>query len=318
MLRITAPNGVVFPYLNSAKEYLLHGGDVKTFYKNQFEEINQAIPIVIGWQTDESPLSFTVKYSTDTMLEGCNTLTVKGSERQIGVYNLLKDATYFVEVVANYSGCKTEKARSTFKTTDLGPRPIKIDGIYNTRDIGGYKCQNGFTTAQGKIFRGGLLSACKDYESVGLTLSGKTHMSKTLGIKTEIDLRTPQEAECGSVSAIPDARLIYTSIEGYDALPDYSDGVKALFSILADGNNYPVYIHCTGGADRTGTICYLINALLGVDEKTLIQDYEFTSFSYFGVRSVTDGWTKPLFEKFKRLINGNFGDTLSEKTENLL
>ena len=318
MLKIISPNGIVFPYLNSAKKYLLQGGDVKNFYKNQFEETNQAIPITISWQTDENPLSFSIKYGTDKALKLCNSSSVNGNKRQIEVYNLLKSATYYVEIIAYYDCGKVEKAQSSFKTTDLGPRPLKIDGIYNVRDIGGYTLKNGKKTLQNKILRGGTLTPCKDCKDVGLSDSGKAYMSEVLNIKTEIELRSPQEAEQGKVSAIPKARLVYATLAGYDAIVDFKEGVIALFNILADKQNYPVYIHCTGGADRTGTVCFLINALLGVDENALIQDYEFTSFSYYGVRSTKSEWTQPLFEKFIGMLNRFDGNTLSKKVENLL
>lgn len=318
MLRIISPNGVVFPYLNSAKEYLLQGGDVKEFYKNQFEENNQAIPIVISWRADKNPLSFLIKYGTNKALKNCNSISVNAYKRQIEVYNLLKDTTYFVEVTAYYDCGKVEKTQSSFKTTDIGPRPLKIDGIYNVRDLGGYTLSNGKKTLQNKIFRGGALTPCKDYKEVCLSVSGKAYMSEVLSIKTEIDLRSSQEAEQGVVSSIPKAKLVYATLDGYDAIANFKEGVITLFNILADEKFYPIYIHCTGGADRTGTVCFLINALLGVDENSLIQDYEFTSFSYYGVRSTKSDWTQSLFEKFIDLINKFDGNTLCERVENLL
>ena len=47
----------------------------------------------------------------------------------------------------------------------------------------------------------------------------------------------------------------------------------------------PVYVHCWGGADRTGCLCYLLGALLGMREEHLLLDYELTSLSIWGDRS---------------------------------
>ena len=63
------------------------------------------------------------------------------------------------------------------------------------------------------------------------------------------------------------------------AIPLLNDGVACIggytpifgIAAIADENRYPVYIHCTGGADRTGTLAFLINALLGVGEDDLIR-----------------------------------------------
>ena len=37
-------------------------------------------------------------------------------------------------------------------------------------------------------------------------------------------------------------------------------------------------LHCSIGTDRTGVICFLINALLGVSEEDLYKDYLFSMF----------------------------------------
>ena len=39
-----------------------------------------------------------------------------------------------------------------------------------------------------------------------------------------------------------------------------------------------MYFHCAGGADRTGTLAFLIEALVGVSENDLSKDYELTTF----------------------------------------
>jgi hypothetical protein len=39
-------------------------------------------------------------------------------------------------------------------------------------------------------------------------------------------------------------------------------------------------MHCTHGKDRTGTVCYLLEALLGVSDSDLRKDYELSVFTY--------------------------------------
>ncbi len=52
---------------------------------------------------------------------------------------------------------------------------------------------------------------------------------------------------------------------------------------MADRENYPIYLHCTYGNDRTGTICYLLEALLGVRDEDLLKEYRL-SVTYYGRR----------------------------------
>ena len=99
--------------------------------------------------------------------------------------------------------------------------------------------------------------------------------------------------------------------------PPYTlDSFKEVFSLFADIDNYPIYMHCTGGADRTGTVAFLLNALLGVSETELIHDYEFTSFSVYGQRNSIDGTEYGgMFQEFLKKLKSFEGATLAEKTE---
>ena len=43
-------------------------------------------------------------------------------------------------------------------------------------------------------------------------------------------------------------------------------------------NNKPCFYHCAIGADRTGTLSFMLEALLGVSSSDIDKDYEITSF----------------------------------------
>ncbi len=58
----------------------------------------------------------------------------------------------------------------------------------------------------------------------------------------------------------------------------YIDAFQWAIDELRKGK--PVFFHCIFGADRTGTLAFLMEALLGVGENQLAIDYELTSFSY--------------------------------------
>ena len=52
---------------------------------------------------------------------------------------------------------------------------------------------------------------------------------------------------------------------------------QEIFEALANAEEKHVYFHCWGGADRTGTIAFLLNAICGVSYTDLIIDFEITS-----------------------------------------
>ena len=83
-------------------------------------------------------------------------------------------------------------------------------------------------------------------------------------------------------------------------------------------SNYPIYIHCAGGADRTASVIFLLDGLCDVSRTDAEIDYELTSLcGAFGVRSRADGTHKPfrlmMMEMLKRP-----GGTWNEKVSNFV
>ncbi len=320
-LEITGPADGVYGYTERLRRYLTDKGDVMVSdYVNGGRESEAYDKISVTWNSTYSDVEkFKVYYGTKSDFSDATEKEMSATARKLNVYNLYKDTTYYVRVTAVRSAGDVT-ADYSFKTTDIGPRVMKIGNIANVRDLGGYKTESGKTTLQGKIFRGGQLSPNANYpvyDAYVLTDSGKKYMSETLGIKTDFDLRNATENKGLTQSAIPGAKLEYYSVGGYLSAFTDKTGYKKVFSALSEETRYPLYIHCTGGADRTGTVCFLINALLGVDEKTLIQDYETTSFSTYEMRNKES--TTYQFTPFLNQLKSDYaGNTLSQKTENYL
>ena len=57
---------------------------------------------------------------------------------------------------------------------------------------------------------------------------------------------------------------------------------NAMNSIIAE-EPVPVYFHCTYGSDRTGTIAYMLEGLLGVPDEYRTREFELSTF--FGIVS---------------------------------
>lgn len=317
-IELSLPQGEAFPYISAAQEYLEAGAGANVRqYMVAVDNPNKAI--TVKWSCDSEDVA-TYKVSYATQENGTDSIVVtcdKGTN-SVDLYNLYKATTYYVTVEAqNEKGENLATEKGTFTTTDLGPRVMLIPDIHNVRDVGGYKTVNGKTTKQGLIYRGGTLRPADVYSS-NLTAEGANYMAKTLGVKTEIDFRGTQEAGGLTESVIPGANLVYATLSGYSDAFTGPEGYRQTFAMLSDINNYPIYYHCTGGADRTGTVTYLLNILLGVSETECIQDYEFTTFSYYSERNSQQGVYSKYFIPFRQQLETYEGDTLQEKVENFL
>ena len=194
-----------------------------------------------------------------------------------------------------------------FTTVD-SPRILTIEGAKNVRDIGGWETASGKPIKYGLLYRGTELDGANAYQ---LTEEGRRDMLSVLGIKFDMDLRGASEIKGGALGE----NVFH---KGYGAGeysmvfdPIFAERVREAFVDLANKDNYPIYMHCIYGRDRTGTICYLLEALLGVSDEDLLKDYELSAFTDGFIR--TDEFTEFIagFEAFK-------GNTTQERVENYL
>lgn len=64
----------------------------------------------------------------------------------------------------------------------------------------------------------------------------------------------------------------------------------------------PYYIHCTEGKDRTGFVCFLLEALSGASYEELERDYMITYDNYFGINKNESG------DKYDAIVDLRFKD----------
>lgn len=298
-----------YSYNASARAYLTAENPTVDDYAVLMTDSAQDIKIVLECPVEGA--KFKVEYGTRA--DYSDAVTVNTTGKSIAVNNLLRNTKYYVRITATANGI-TRQAESSFKTADIGPRVMTVGGITNVRDLGGYETSFGKTTLQGLAFRGAQL----DIKGTSrLTAQGAELLGTDIALGLEIDLRTASETGGLTKSVVTSAKYLNSRIGSYTAAfsSDQKELFRQIFASYADVNNYPIYVHCVYGADRTGTVCYILNALLGVDEKTLIQDYEFTTFSDAGLRSAaTNAEMKAFLGSFCALS----GDTPAEKAENYL
>lgn len=175
---------------------------------------------------------------------------------------------------------------ATFRTEDMAPRWIEIEGnVSNMRDLGGRKAMRGCRVRQGMAYRGqGLNNNSQTGERPGrnrLTVEDVKLLTGNLGIRTDLDLRTSGETAGMTVSPLgKDIKFVHRSSQAYKGIFS-EDGKKVMaanFRLFCDKANYPIYFHCIGGADRTGSLAYVLNGVLGVDRHELETDWESTFY----------------------------------------
>ena len=227
--------------------------------------------------------------------------------------------TYPDKCKCGKSGHGTISAVASFRTSAEPPRWIAREGrLKNIRDIGGGRTVDGRRVRTHLAYRG---QGLNDNSLTGLAkgrnrlmVEDVAYMIGTLGIKTDLDLRYSRETADMTQSPLgPGVRFIHHSSCAYADL--FNDkGKRAMaenFRVFCDRGNYPIFFHCIGGADRTGTLAYVLNGLLGVPKEDLERDWESTFYPKLpGVES-PKAWCSMahLDEGFAKY--GNEGDPLT-------
>ena len=175
---------------------------------------------------------------------------------------------------------------ASFVTDPQPPRWIAIEGrVRNIRDLGGWKTLDGRRVRQGRAFRGqGLNDNSETGECQGrnrLMVEDLGFFRNTLKIKTDLDLRTSRETATLDRSPLGEGvRFIRRSSPAYREIfrPKGMKTMAENFRVFCDAANYPIYFHCIGGADRTGSLAYVLNGILGVPRHELEVDWESTFY----------------------------------------
>lgn len=269
--------------------------------KAAYTESDQTASIVANYtsQGTDDPDGLTVDAGASATLEVTSVADKTGWTQPSGdkLYNLIPNRVY------KWTGASSGTGKA--KATDA-LRMIRMTGARNVRDLGGWPCDGGIVR-YGRIFRGGQLSQ----NNVAIATAWDIAELKALGVKVELDIRATSEQD-RTTSVLGDGVEFVSKPTANNAvglLKNHPDEAVAILNAIftAVAADKPIYFHCQAGADRTGTIAFVLLALLGVDHVSLDIDYELTSFYDSRKRNASpwpEQWT---------YINGFTGDSPKEK-----
>lgn len=176
------------------------------------------------------------------------------------------------------------------------------EGIRNVRDIGGWTCDGG-TVKYNKIFRG--------YTLYGATAATVAYFHDYLKIRQDVSLQLSSESNYYEPSVLGyDVDFIHPSgTWWYDGILNETYAGDLFNAILqATVKGKAQYIHCAAGMDRTGTVLYILETLLGLSESDKDKDYEFSSFTATRVRNDGTKWIS-----LKSAVENLTGSTIQSK-----
>lgn len=207
-------------------------------------------------------------YSTSQIANYAPATAVVSNTKPIG--KTVDGVTYYNEVPNVATPFASANTAGTLKPLDR-LRWINSQ-TPNMRDLGGWDCDGG-TVKYGMLLRGGAPATAD-----GTLMRG-------LGVRHELDLRGNEV----SITSSPFGNIGYTRPETDSTFMWYRASLfdenvdinKVVWNCIVDttGNGVPIYFHCAEGADRTATLAFLLECLLGVSRSDMDKDYELTCFS---------------------------------------
>lgn len=291
--------------------------DLNAFYKNNVGDgrmdVGKPVRLSYTLSGDDAKLkadSSRFEVSEYSDLRSPRVQVLNGTKNYVDFRHLKTGTQYYYRIAVTLSNQQICRVEGSFRTAKT-PRILSIGGLSNIRDFGGYTTLDGKKVKQGILYRGTEMDGAVE-EDYRITPDGVNDMLTVLKVKTDMDLRTA-DVENGINPLGDSVKHTYYSMRMYSGCFE-SDGkaaVRKVFKDLANPKSYPMYMHCTYGLDRTGTVCYLLGAALGMSEQDLQKSYELSALHIGDVNQEE-------FSDFVKQLNSYPGKTLQAKTENYL
>ncbi|MFC1822217.1 tyrosine-protein phosphatase [Thermodesulfobacteriota bacterium] len=167
-------------------------------------------------------------------------------------------------------------------------RNISTQGIFNFRDLGGYRVGDGRRIRSRRLFRSGELQY--------MTETDLSYLRDNIKLATIINLRRQEEVSRNGIDCSAWPKLKYRNnpltgghtdrvtrlssvanmgelYELYLGQEEYGRKIVKAVKIIAEPENLPLVFHCAAGKDRTGMLAAVLLGALGVSDEDIIKDY---------------------------------------------
>lgn len=165
------------------------------------------------------------------------------------------------------------------------PRSLPCGAVRNLRDLAALNP----SLNSGMLFRSAALSpnrlGRRFARGINSSLDEKAAMRFTapLHIRTVIDLRTPMESGATRPALLPEAVAYHNIPFAAYGTVDTAFGRRAfarIMEVLCHPENYPVLFFCQHGTDRTGSLAFILEGLLGIPAEMRRTDWALSYYSY--------------------------------------
>ena len=266
--------------------------------------LDEQVPVGLKLSTkDGAAALYKIELANNDSFDNAEIFYVDATAVTYEFKHLYANTQYYYRVTA-YTIESVSMQMGSFKTADT-PRILTISGLSNVRDIGNWRTDSGKRIKQGLLIRGTEMDGAIE-SGYHLTNDGLKDMLDVYGIKTEMDLRTQTPTSKDALGSRVAHR--YYGIVAYENIFTAmgKERIRNVFADFANPDNYPVYLHCTYGMDRTGTVCFLLEALLGVSRGDCYKDYGLSNLKISNIQVVENG------------LKAYDGTTLKEQAESYL